>query len=106
MTHQLTFPARTLDGGSIQQDFERFHQANPHVYAMLVRLARLYHDRIGTFPGIGMLWEVARWNVALNTRGTAVWKLNNDFRSRYARLIMDQEPDMADAFETRRLRAA
>lgn len=106
MDGQQQLPARVLEGGSIQQDFERFHRRNPHVYAELARLARLYHARLGTFPGIGMLWEVARWNLSLDTAGASVWKLNNDLRSRYARLLMEQEPDLADAFETRRLRAA
>lgn len=101
---QLTLAAS--HGGSIQQDFERFHAANPHVYDELVRLARLYRARVGTFPGVKMLWEVARWNLALEIRAANVWKLNNDFTSRYARLMMDQEPDLADAFETRRLKAA
>lgn len=103
---QMAFPPRVIDGGTIQRDFEAFHAANPHVYAELVRLARLYHARLGTYPGIGMLWEVARWNIALDTRTDAVWKLNNNYRSRYARLMMDNELDLHDAFETRRLKAA
>ena len=34
------------------------------------------------------------------------FKLNNDFTSRYARLIMQQEPDLEDFFEVRVLRSA
>jgi hypothetical protein len=89
----------------IQREFEAFHLANPHVYRTLARLARQYSDRVGTTPGIGMLWEAMRWTVTMETR-TVDFKLNNNYRSRYARLLMEQEADLADAFETRRLRAA
>lgn len=99
-------PARRPDEGAIQEAFETFHAANPAVYETLVRLARQYRERVGTTPGIGMLWEVMRWTVAMETRDATVWKLNNNLRSRYARRIMDGEPDLSDAFELRRLRAA
>jgi len=92
---------------SIQEEFERFHRENPAVYRTLVRLARAYKARMGRAPGIGMLWEVMRWEIALETRRhPESFRFNNNYRSRYARLIMEQEPDLADAFETRRLRAA
>src|SRR5690242_15881723 len=61
-------PRRAADDTSIQERFDRFHRSNPHVYATLVRLARQYRDRVGTTPGIGMLWEVMRWTVAMETR--------------------------------------
>ncbi len=99
-------PRRETTHVAIQEAFDRFHRENPHVYATLVRLARKYRDRVGTTPGMKMLWEVSRWTVAMETRDTSVFKLNNNMTSRYARLIMEQEPDLADAFETRRLRAA
>lgn len=99
-------PRRRPDEGAIQQAFETFHAANPQVYDTLVRLARQYRARVDTTPGIGMLWEVMRWTIAMETRDVSVWKLNNNLRSRYARRIMEREPDLADAFETRRLRAA
>lgn len=99
-------PRRRPDDGAIQQQFEVFHKANPQVYETLVRLARQYRDRVDATPGIGMLWEVMRWTIAMETRDVSVWRLNNNHRSRYARRIMEQEPDLADAFETRRLRAA
>jgi hypothetical protein len=91
---------------NIQADFLAFHLANPWVYAGLVALARDLtargHDRIG----IGMLFEVMRWQWHRLATSPTEFKLNNNYRSRYARLIMDCEPDLADVFETRELRAA
>ena len=51
--------------------------------------------------GIGMLYEVLRWNYYLSTEGEEEFKLSNDFRAVYARKIMENEPDLADAFNTK-----
>lgn len=87
---------------SIEERFLYFHQRNPEVYAHLLRLAlqakRKGRDRIG----IKMLWEVLRWNVWLDTGSTP--KLCNDFHAYYARLLMQQEPELAGMFELRELR--
>lgn len=94
---------RVPDDVTIRSRFRAFHAENPLVYHELVALAkdlrRRGHDRIG----IGMLFEVLRWKRMLATRGDE-FKLNNDYRSRYARLIMFREPDLRGIFETRRIR--
>jgi hypothetical protein len=90
--------------GSIEGNFLAFHEANPWVYRALVRLARDLHRRGRKRIGIGMLFEVLRWQHSLATVDQASdFKLNNNYRSRYARLIMDREADLAGIFETRRL---
>jgi hypothetical protein len=52
-----------------------------------------------------MLFEVLRWRHTLRTGGDE-FKLNNNYRSYYSRLIMLTEADLTDVFETRRLHAA
>lgn len=92
-------------GSTIEDDFWRFHRENPHVYVRLVELARTWRRRRGSRRlGIGMLFEVLRWEVAMRTTGED-FKLNNNYRSYYARLIMQREPDLAGVFDTRRLHA-
>lgn len=90
---------------TIQDQFLAFHRLNPWVYRELVSLARQMKARGRQEIGIGMLWEVLRWNYYQQTAGDSEWKLNNNFRSRYARLIMASEPDLFDIFETRILRS-
>lgn len=86
------------------QRFENFHAANPHVYTALVALARRLKNRGHQRIGMGMLFEVLRWQWMMGTDDPhSEYRLNNNYRSRYARLIMQQEPDLADVFETRRL---
>jgi hypothetical protein len=91
---------------SIQQRFIRFHVAHPEVYAILCRLARKWKENGHTTCGIGMLWEIIRWNVGLKRlpHDEEEFKLSNDYRSRYARLIMANEPDLEGFFNTRELR--
>lgn len=83
--------------------FSEFHRENPDVYRELVKLARKLRDRGHAHYGIGALFEVVRFHRALETTD-AVYKLNNNHRSRYARLIMEQEPDLRGFFETRELK--
>lgn len=93
--------------GTIEEAFLEFHTANPWVYDALVKLARDLLERGHNRCGIGMLFEVLRWQWARSTTDpSSEFKLNNNYRSRYARLIMEREPDLAEAFEVRGLRAA
>lgn len=88
----------------IQTAFETFHEENPLVYTALVGLARKARERGKTRVGIGMLWEVLRWEMMMNTEDAkSDFKLNNTYRSRYVRLIIDTQPDLSELFETRQL---
>jgi hypothetical protein len=91
-----------LFGPTLAERFDAFHADNPHVYDTLVRLAREWLDVTG-LPrlGIKMLFERARWEIAIATQATD-FKLNNDYTAFYARLLMAREPDLAGLFELRR----
>ena len=93
---------------TIQLAFIAFHSAHPGVYAELVRICRTYRQhRPGIRWSIDAAYEVLRWErmMADLPDENEDFKLNNNYRSRYARLIMEREPDLADIFETRSLRA-
>ncbi len=87
---------------TIGERFLRFHAANPKVYETLVRLARQAKSRGRSKVGMKMLFEVVRWEFFLSTEGDD-FKLNNVFTSRYARLVMAQEKDLHNLFDTREL---
>lgn len=92
-------------GKTIEEAFLAFHEANPHVYELLVSLARKAKARGRSRIGMKMLYEVARWHFYLNAKSEDEYALNNNYTSRYARLMQDREPDLADMFETRKLNA-
>lgn len=89
-------------GATLDDMFWAFHQNNAHVYRALVGLARQLKWAGRQHFGIGALFERLRFEAALQTWGDG-FKLNNNYRSRYARLIMQQEPDLDDFFECREL---
>ena len=87
-------------------DFERFHAENPHVYKRLKRLAFLLKVRGVERYGMKALWEVLRYEEAIATSvGVCSYRLNNNYTALYARLLMDQEPDLEGFFELRERRA-
>ncbi|MBT2366186.1 hypothetical protein J7E88_12920 [Streptomyces sp. ISL-10] len=96
---------RQPDGqaATIQAQFEAFHQLNPWVLRALESLTADYLKRSGGRVGIGMLFEVLRWRYATATEGDE-FRLNNNFRSRYVRLLIERHPEWAPAFEVRALR--
>lgn len=97
MTNQLSL---AFDA-TIAQRFEEFHRDNPRVYETLVRLAREWTQRTGRHKlGIATLFERTRWEIALATNDPD-YKLNNNYRAYYARLIMHRETDLADLFDLR-----
>ena len=82
---QVTIPER-VPQASIADRFEKFHQANPLVYVLLKRLARQVLGWDRTQYSIATLFEVLRWNYSFQTDGDD-FKLNNDFRAFYARML-------------------
>lgn len=97
-------PPAAAEPRTIDERFADFHAANPWVATALERLTADYlqknPDRL---VGMKMLFEVLRWQYDRQTTGDP-FKVNNDFTSRYARLLIDRRPEWAAVFRTRELR--
>jgi len=101
---QQTTQPKVAKEATIQERFEAFHEANGHVYAAYRTLA-LQMARAGVRRyGISGLTEILRWQFAMATKDGDGFKISNDFRSRYARLLMQNEPELQGFFELRTLR--
>ena len=93
-----------IDWGEVPDDvvqgFIDFHEANPDVYdrleAMTAKLAARGRKRVG----IAMLFEVLRWQHYMQTEGEP-FKLNNNYRAFYSRLIEANNPQWAGLFTKR-----
>lgn len=92
-------PRRSSRKRSPQEEFEEFHERNPHVYLAL-RARSLEAVRAGKKIGIRCIWEVMRWDLTFTTTGSE-FKLNDHYTARYARLLMAREPELAGYFEIR-----
>jgi hypothetical protein len=80
--------------------FTHFHAQNPQVFSRLKQLALHLHSRGVERYGIKGLFEVLRYEHAIQTAGDP-FKLNNNYTAYYARLIIAAEPVLADFFELR-----
>lgn len=81
--------------------FREYHDANPAIYAALRRFALEAVAAGKRRLSINLLFERLRWFTDVEAKGDA-FKCNNTYRAHYARLLMDQEPELAGVFETRR----
>ena len=100
--HALPDPNR-----STQENFEQFHRLNPHLYVVFCRMAKDLVRAGRSRFGMAMLTEVVRWDYLTTTNhGEYDFKINNNYQGRYARLLMEQEPELAGVFELRKLRKA
>ncbi len=85
-------------------EFERFHAAHEDVYREIVQRSR--EVKAVGFQTFGMrrIWEGLRWFYALKSGPTtSEFKLNDHLVPYYARLVMEQEPDLKGFFVTRKL---
>jgi hypothetical protein len=92
--------------GSIVERFREFHKLNTHVYLAFVLVAREWIEETGsTKVGAKAVWEQLRWRFGKRTKRNSDYALDNSYTAYYARLAAQQEPDLADAFEFRKLRS-
>lgn len=80
--------------------FDKFHRENPHVYRKLVSMARTLKAHGRRKYAIKTLYEVIRWQGALQTNAED-FKLSNNHAPFYARLIMTENSDLDDFFNLR-----
>jgi hypothetical protein len=99
-------PEPVLPEASIEARFLAFHQENPHVYERIVRKARALKAAGREFYGVGAFYEDLRWDDPTPTGPDAQgFRLNNDFRALYSRLVMERNEDLEGFFRTRTRRA-
>lgn len=86
---------------SIDEQFALFHALNPRVADAVEALASQWLSR---HPKVGVkaIFERLRWESGIQTVGEP-WRLNNNFTSRYARLLLARRPEWAGRIEVRSL---
>jgi len=89
----------------IAERFQIFHRDNPHIYQRIVDIAFEMRQRGVKKMGIALIFERLRWLHFIEVNNTdGGFKLSNDYRAEFARLIMQQEPGLEEFFEIRELR--
>jgi hypothetical protein len=85
---------------SLREEFEEFHEANPEVYRLLLKMTRQAVAAGHRKFGMQRLIEVIRWDYMIGTTSTD-YKINNNYAAFYARRIMKHNPSLAGVFEIR-----
>jgi len=101
-------------GRTIQDAFELFHKANPHVYAECKKLAFDAINRGRKAISFKLIINVVRWERFMRTEEPTLFnqdgvqiafKINDAYSSRYARLFAEEHPEHKDKIEFRTLRS-
>lgn len=80
-----------------QAAFDKYHADNPQVYRWLVDKARTAKARGRKKYAIKALIELIRWHYRVETLSED-FKIPNNHAPFYARLIMAENPELADFF--------
>ena len=88
-------------GLTLEQQFERFHQLNPHVAELLKKEAIRIKKVTGlSHCSIKLLFERLRWLYLIKTSGSK-FKLDNNYHAYYARWLMENVDELEGFFRTR-----
>jgi hypothetical protein len=88
----------------VARAFLVYHTAKPWVADRIEAMAVEY-ERAGHRRSIGFFFEILRHEVFMESRDLDGFKLNNNFRSRYVRLLEQRRPELLGYFRKRRLHA-
>ena len=86
----------------IELRFKQFHADNPHIYKLIKRFTFELIDHGHKNGGISMVVERVRWETSITTHDPPEgFKLSNDYRAHYARMLMRDYPQYRGFFRTR-----
>jgi hypothetical protein len=90
---------------SLDERFRLWVFANEPVIELFLRFAREAKQSGKKHFGISAITERVRWEVWIQRKTADPWKINNSYRSRIARLLIQRDPELDGFFEFRKLRA-
>ena len=98
------FSTEVPEDSRLQRRFNTYHQENPNVYKLFKQFAiqSKYNGR--RHFGAKAIMERVRWEVSIETKD-AEFKINNNYTSRYVRLLEKEDPSFIGFFQKRELRA-
>lgn len=85
--------------------FKKFHRDNPHVYPLFKKFSYEARTSGRKHFGIAFICERIRWYIEIETKGDS-FKVNNNHKSCYARLLMIEDPAFIFFFQRRSSRAS
>ena len=93
----------TLFDVETQSRFDAYHAENPQVYAMFERFTLEALRRGANHLGAAAVRERIRWETSVS--GNDGYKFNNVYTPYFARLFVQNHPEHAGVFRTRKAKA-
>lgn len=103
--HVKRKPSRKGPQRTIQEGFESFIARNPHMVDLIVVEAREWKRSGRKQYGMAAIWEHVRYSIDKRSIDSKPFKMPNNYRSRMARHIMANYPDLDGFFTTAELRS-
>lgn len=89
---------------TLQDRFDDWIKDNPHILRLFLQYANEAREAGAQHYGIKAIAERVRWHVRIQSRNDE-FKINNNWSSRLARLLVERDPRLKDFFEFRKLKA-
>jgi len=90
---------------NMQSRFEEYHKKNPQVFDLFEKFAKKI--RIVGYKNFGAkaIMERVRWEMIVSTTDNEPFKINNNYTSRYVRLLEEKDSSFEGFFRKRQLRS-
>ena len=89
---------------TLDQKFQIYHMANPHIFQLFRSFAGDIKKAGYKNFGAKAIMELVRWELSVNSKDPMLFKINNNYTSRYVRLLEQKDPSFIGFFRKRRLR--
>ncbi|HEY1202182.1 MAG TPA: hypothetical protein VGE79_14415, partial [Niastella sp.] len=93
-----------LFSNKLDQDFDRYDAKHPLVYKLFCEVALNLINKGQKHYSADAILHVIRYESAIKKDILEMFKINNNYSSRYARKFMQEYPQHAGFFETRVLK--
>lgn len=94
----------TIDFGTpeIVKRFYGFHERNPRVYDAIKKKAKkIINKKPNRVISFSLIYETARYELFVQNDEEEVFKMSNDFRAGYLRLLLNEFPMYQPLIKTR-----
>lgn len=88
----------------IDNDFDVYDRSNPQVYVRFCKIAKSIISKGHKHYSADAILHVIRYESAIKKHPLELFKINNNYSSRYARKFLSEHPEHKNFFETRVLR--
>lgn len=88
---------------TLDEKFELYHKQNPQIFELFQKFARRAKQAGFKRFGAKAIMERVRWEVYIEDPSDEQFKINNNYTSRYVRLLEKTNPEFKGFFEKRTL---